>query len=129
MQYDVQSRIRGARTDRATDGGDTLEHSDLDSQRDTACAMLQMRAETLSRINEALGRLDAGQYGVCVECESAITERRLRALPFRCGAGRAPRGASSRSRTCSQSRNPTAASRHLRTWSVRDSGVEAPPRA
>jgi hypothetical protein len=30
-------------------------------------ALLQMRAETLTRINEALLLLDAGQYGSCVE--------------------------------------------------------------
>lgn len=41
-----------------------------------------MRADTLVRIDEALGRLDAGLYGTCTECEGAISERRLRALPF-----------------------------------------------
>jgi len=47
-----------------------------------------MRAETLKRIDEALVRLDAGDYGSCVECAGEIAERRLRALPFavRCQA-------------------------------------------
>ena len=47
-----------------------------------------MRAETLARIDEALARLDAGQYGLCFDCAGEIAERRLRALPFavRCQA-------------------------------------------
>jgi len=42
----------------------------------------------LTRINEALFLLHAGQYGSCVECEGETSERRLRALPFavRCQA-------------------------------------------
>jgi RNA polymerase-binding transcription factor DksA len=38
-----------------------------------------MRTETLARIDDALGRFDAGQDGACVECEGETSERRLRA--------------------------------------------------
>jgi DnaK suppressor protein len=67
---------------------DDLEAADADIQGDIDVALLHMRAETLTRINEALFLLDAGQYGSCVECEGEISERRLRALPFavRCQA-------------------------------------------
>jgi RNA polymerase-binding transcription factor DksA len=41
-----------------------------------------MRAETVTRIEAALVRLEAGKYGFCFECERHISERRLRALPF-----------------------------------------------
>jgi len=49
---------------------------------------MQTRADTMARIDAALGRLDDGRYGSCVECEGEIAERRLRALPFavRCQA-------------------------------------------
>jgi DnaK suppressor protein len=88
MQDDVQSRIRDGRTDRPNEVRDDLEVSDADIQGDIELALLQMRAETLIRIDEALVRLDAGKYGSCFECESEISERRLRALPFavRCQA-------------------------------------------
>jgi len=87
MQGDVQSRIRDRRTDRPMEDGDALEHS-AHVQGDIELALLQMRAETLTRIDAALVRLDAGQYGFCVECEREIPECRLRALPFavRCQA-------------------------------------------
>ena len=88
IQDDVQSRIRKGRTDRPTEVSDDLEHSDADTQGDIELALLQMRADTLTRIDEALVRLDAGKYGSCFECESEISERRLRVLPFavRCQA-------------------------------------------
>jgi DnaK suppressor protein len=88
MQDDVQSRIRDGRTDRPSEVRDDLEHSDADIQGDIELALLRMRAETLTRIDEALVRLDAGKYGICFKCESEIPERRLRALPFavRCQA-------------------------------------------
>lgn len=82
MQDDVQGRIRDVRTDRPKDVGDDLEHSDADIQGSIELTLLQMRAEILTRIDEALVRLDAGKYGSCFECESEISERRLRALPF-----------------------------------------------
>ena len=83
IQDDIQSRIRDKRTDRRLkEAGDELEHSDAGIQGDIAFALLQMRAETLKRIDEALVRLDAGEYGSCVECDRDIAARRLRALPF-----------------------------------------------
>jgi DnaK suppressor protein len=45
-------------------------------------ALLQMRSETLVRIDEALVRFDDGDYGTCVACEGEIAQQRLRALPF-----------------------------------------------
>ena len=82
MQDEVLSRIRDGRAGRPNEVRDDLEHCDADTQGDIAFALLQMRAETLSRVDEALVRLDAGKYGCCFECEQEISERRLRALPF-----------------------------------------------
>jgi len=53
-----------------------------DIHGDSECALLQMRAEMLTRVDAALVRLDAGKYGFCSACEGEISERRLRALPF-----------------------------------------------
>lgn len=38
--------------------------------------------QELELIEAALMRLDAGTYGVCVECEDPISPMRLKALPF-----------------------------------------------
>jgi DnaK suppressor protein len=54
----------------------------VDIQEDIEFALIQMKSETLNKINEALRRLDEGTYGNCFECGDEIAEARLRALPF-----------------------------------------------
>jgi RNA polymerase-binding transcription factor DksA len=36
----------------------------------------------IAQIRAALGRMDAGEYGVCVTCGDAISEERLDLLPY-----------------------------------------------
>jgi len=84
LTRDVHSRIREARIDnvnerRAIDQGET---SELEAQDELEFALIQMKAETLNRIDAALRRLGEGTYGRCVECGEEICEARLRALPF-----------------------------------------------
>jgi len=45
-------------------------------------ALMEMESETLRQIDEALLRLDEGNYGACSECDESISEMRLKALPF-----------------------------------------------
>lgn len=82
--------MRDARSRSADDRDvpDTPEGADIDTQTDLDFALIQMKAETLSRIDAALRRLDANAYGDCAECGKAISSERLRALPFavRCTA-------------------------------------------
>jgi DnaK suppressor protein len=83
IQDEVQGRLREERTnDRSDTVRDIVDISDAIFQEDINMALLQMRAETLTRIDEALGRLDAGKYGHCFECAGPIATERLRALPF-----------------------------------------------
>jgi RNA polymerase-binding transcription factor len=82
LRHEVRSRIRQGRAARPHDARDDVDLSDADVQGDIELALLQMRAETLSRIDAALLRLDAGEYGSCADCEGEIAQRRLRALPF-----------------------------------------------
>jgi DnaK suppressor protein len=82
LQDEVQARIRDGRAGRTNIPRDALELADDDSQGEMELRLLQMRAETLTRIDQALARLDTDQYGSCLECDEDIAERRLRALPF-----------------------------------------------
>jgi len=61
---------------------DAAETSESDIQDEIELALIQMKAETLHKIEEALSRLDQQTYGNCFECGDEISERRLRALPF-----------------------------------------------
>lgn len=83
---EVQSKMRDVRAFGASGEGqgvlDAAETSEADIQDDIELALIQMKTETLHKIEEALSRLDEQTYGYCFECGDEISERRLRALPF-----------------------------------------------
>ena len=76
---DVRAEAEWKETGEELDAGGIFE---ADTQRDIDFALVEMKAETLDQINQALSRLDEGAYGYCLECGEEIPERRLRALPF-----------------------------------------------
>jgi DnaK suppressor protein len=82
----VQGKIRDVRSEGANNPNqgvlDAAESSENDIQDDIEFALIQMKSETLNKIEEALHRLDEGTFGYCFECGEEISERRLRALPF-----------------------------------------------
>lgn len=87
IQAEVQGKMRDVRAE-GTWGGkqhevlDAVESSEADIQEEIEFALIQMKSETLNKINDALGRLEQGNYGNCFECGEEIAEKRLRALPF-----------------------------------------------
>ena len=86
IQAEVQGRMRDVRaageTNKLNDVVDAVESSEADIQEDIEFALIQMKSETLNKINDALARLDHGDYGYCFDCGEEIAEKRLRALPF-----------------------------------------------
>ena len=87
IHAEVQGKMRGVREE-GTWGGkmnevlDAVESAEADIQEDLEFALVQMKSETLNKINDALARLEAGNYGNCFDCGEEIAEKRLRALPF-----------------------------------------------
>src|SRR5262245_17373618 len=87
IQAEVQGKMRGVREE-GTWGGklnevlDAVESAEADIQEDLEFALVQMKSETLTKINDALARLEQGDYGNCYDCGAEIAEKRLRALPF-----------------------------------------------
>jgi len=83
---EVQHKMRDVRAEGAKGEGmgvlDAAEASEADIQDDIEFALIQMKSETLHKIEEALLRHAEGTYGNCFECGDEISERRLRALPF-----------------------------------------------
>jgi DnaK suppressor protein len=86
LQAEVQEKMRDVRTDgfggKLTEVLDAVESSEADIQEDIEFALIQMKSETLTKIHDALARLERGDYGYCFECGEEIAEKRLRALPF-----------------------------------------------
>lgn len=83
---EVQGRIRDQREadawGKVREVLDAGESSEADIQEDIEFALIQMKAETLTKINDALRRLEQGAYGNCADCGGEISDKRLRALPF-----------------------------------------------
>lgn len=84
LVHEVQVTIRDARTDSTLDRDvlDQGESSEVDIQDEIGFALIQMKAETLNKIDAALRRFEEGTYGDCFECGEEIAEPRLWALPF-----------------------------------------------
>jgi DnaK suppressor protein len=82
----LHEKIRDVRTENVSGKVNTVldpgESSEQGIQEDIEFALIQMKAETLNKINEALNRLEEGAYGNCFECGEEISHPRLRALPF-----------------------------------------------
>ena len=87
IQAQVQGKMRDVRSEGAwgsktNEVFDAVESSESDIQDDIEFALIQMKSETLNKINDALIRLEQDNYGNCFECGEEIAEKRLRALPF-----------------------------------------------
>ena len=86
LQADIQSAMQGLRgravTHATSDVVDSAEFAEADIQEELHVSLVQMKAETLERIDDALARLQSGRFGLCLECGDEISERRLKALPF-----------------------------------------------
>lgn len=61
---------------------DEMDQLVLASQRELAIEAIHRDAVLLRQIAEALDRVAAGDYGICMHCEEPIAPRRLNAVPW-----------------------------------------------
>ena len=61
---------------------DPAEQGLVDLIADTGLKVADIRRQELTAMDEALGRLEGGTYGICEECGLEIPEERLRVMPF-----------------------------------------------
>jgi DnaK suppressor protein len=84
LTSELQGKLRDVVTRGSGDRERSTEHegAESDIQGDIELALIQMKSETLRRIEGALRRVAQGTYGNCVECQEPISRERLQALPF-----------------------------------------------
>ena len=86
LQAGVQGKMRVSREEglsgKLNEVFDAVESAEADIQEELEFALVQMKSETLNKVNDALARLEQGSYGNCFDCGDEIAEKRLRALPF-----------------------------------------------
>ena len=71
---DQQQRLESAK--------DVGDQALMDLEREVGISLMEMRNRKRQLIDEALGRLRDGLYGICAECGVEISERRLAVMPF-----------------------------------------------
>lgn len=76
----IEARMRDVRPNQSV--LDPAESCESEFQDEIEFALIQMKAETLNKLEEALARLEDDKYGYCFECGHGISEPRLRAIPF-----------------------------------------------
>ena len=83
LTAEMQGLMRTVRQDsRAERTADEQDVAESETRSDIDLAVIQMKAETVARVDAALRRLDQGGHGDCVECGDKISIERLTALPF-----------------------------------------------
>ena len=69
--------LRAAERDPEFEEGAQSEHEQF-----TLSRLSEVQRREILQIDACLARIDAGEYGVCRDCEQEIDPRRLRALPY-----------------------------------------------
>ncbi|MFQ6617898.1 MAG: TraR/DksA family transcriptional regulator [Fidelibacterota bacterium] len=85
LNYLKESAIDNSSREAAGDNSNYSYHmADMgtDSQeREKAFFLLSRENKYLSYLNDALARIERGEYGYCVECKKPIKKERLEAVP------------------------------------------------
>jgi DnaK suppressor protein len=61
---------------------DPAEQGLIDLLADTGLTVADIRRQELTAMDEAMGRLEQGTYGICEACGREIPEERLLVVPF-----------------------------------------------
>ncbi len=64
------------------DVGDFYDHASSDRDRELSLTLTDREREKLRLIDEALGKIEDGSYGICESCGDEIGEDRLRVMPL-----------------------------------------------
>ena len=75
----VLRRRDGIAIEKSADQMDEIQHA---SERDLAMRNVDRESSLLREVKAALRRIHDGSFGTCIECESAISPKRLAAVPW-----------------------------------------------
>ena len=77
------ARVLRTRDDTAIEkSADQIDEVQYASERDLAIQNVDRESTLLRDVKAALRRIHDGSFGTCIECESAISPRRLAAVPW-----------------------------------------------
>jgi RNA polymerase-binding transcription factor len=79
---EIDSELRAEREGNKDEGMDTYDLASEERDREINFILSDRERVKLLQIDDALQRLDDGNYGVCESCGLEIGEERLTAMPF-----------------------------------------------
>lgn len=79
---EIQQDVHEGREGEAGDGRDTYDIASDERDREINLLLSDRERKKLAQVDDALARLDAGEYGECEECGGEIAQGRLEAMPF-----------------------------------------------
>lgn len=79
---EIQLDMKEGREGEAGDGRDTYDIASDERDREINLLLGDRERKKLEQVDDALQRLDAGEYGECEECGGEIASGRLEAMPF-----------------------------------------------
>lgn len=82
LMREIKDDLRQGREGAKEDGMDTYDLASEERDREINFILGDRERGKLQSIEDALGRIDEGSYGICENCESDIAPGRLDAMPF-----------------------------------------------
>ena len=61
---------------------DTFEFASHVVEQEVAACLVNLRFQTLQDVDDALGRIQKGGFGICEMCDEPISHNRLKAIPW-----------------------------------------------
>jgi len=81
-QHKIEDFRRDQRQESDAEPGDSLDTARTTEEVETHASLISRAEERLRFLDEAITRLEAGNYGDCQSCKRPIPIARLRAVPF-----------------------------------------------
>ncbi len=79
---EIQQEMKEGREGEVGDGRDTYDVASDERDREINLLLGDRDRKKLQQIEDALQRIDSGEYGLCEECGGDIALGRLEAMPF-----------------------------------------------
>jgi DnaK suppressor protein len=80
--HEIDSELRAEREGNKDEGMDTYDLASEERDREINFILSDRERVKIKQIDDALGRIAEGSYGVCESCGLEIAQERLEAMPF-----------------------------------------------
>jgi DnaK suppressor protein len=81
-QAELANAMRGREAIAVEATPDELDRIQHATERELALGLLDRESHRMREVRDALSRIDAGTFGVCLECGQDIKSKRLAAVPW-----------------------------------------------